>query len=240
MRRSAFGSLPRATGGVAFDDEAAPVLAAAERQERNRAGGAYAWQRFEACGQLLEELHLAGLASLSDRHVEREHAIRAEAWLHRLHAQKAPHHQPRGRQQDERQRHFRGDQPRAHALAYGAVAAATAFMERCPQIGSSGLERRDETEHHARHQRDHGREAERGGIDRRFVEARIRERIQAQEHAQARVAPPAGRVRWRAPTAAGIRQGADASAAAVRRRAPRARRFPADARRRARAADSRR
>ena len=62
-----------------------------------------------------------------------------------------------------------------------------------------------ETEHRARHQRDHGREAERGGIERGFVEARIRDADSGAGTRAGTHTPPAGRVRWRAPTAAGIR-----------------------------------
>ena len=166
--------IARDDGRLSLNLEAADVFTPTQRQAGNRPDRARTRQCLEAGGQLLKKRGLSGVVRISrvrQLQVEHQHGIGSEAGLYGLHAQKAPNHETRRRQQYERKCHFRGDQPAAHALAHRTVSAATAFVERFAQIKSRRLERWYNAKHSARHQGHERRETQRCQIERSLVEA---------------------------------------------------------------------
>src|SRR5262247_4500925 len=108
-----------------------------------------------------------GVARRRQRRAQRQRVARLETLLLLLgHPRETFDHQPCPDQQRERQRDFGNDQRLAQALSPGAPAVApAALLERFVEVGVGVLQRWNETENDAAHQRDHEGEDHHALID---------------------------------------------------------------------------
>ena len=104
--------------------------------------------------------------------VGHQHAVRREPEVDVLERLERSQQQSRGRQQDDRQRHFGHDQRRAEPRAgprHRRLRAA--LLQRIRQVEPRGMQRRHEPEEHRRHQREPEREQEDGHVHPHLVDA---------------------------------------------------------------------
>ena len=101
-----------------------------------------------------------------------QHTVRREPEVDVLERQERSHQQPRGGQQDDRQRDFGDDQHRAEPSAGPRCRRLrAALLQRIRQIESRGMQGRHEPEERRRHQREPEREQEDGRVHPHLVDA---------------------------------------------------------------------
>ncbi len=209
-------------GLVAFDRGGAVPFVAGQDRHAGMPGRLDPRRAAQAIEQLVVEIHRSRIVVSAQRRrqPERDQVVHLHAGVGGLQILQAAHEQSRAEQQQEAQRHLRGDEALAQEeRSAGARDPADRVLERRPLIGIAGLERRQQPEHDAGDERQDECERQDPQIRRRLNQQRLllrdeRDQAARQRHRHARC--PARR---RSATAARSRSAAAAPAGRASRRA---------------------
>jgi hypothetical protein len=173
-----------------LDPEHAVILAVgAERDFRRRAHDGHAGEGGDAVDRLLVEARhpsRVGIRGVGERHAEGERVRRVEARPHRAQLPEAARHQPRRRQEHERERDLRHDQHLPRALPLPPLRRrAPPFAQHRREVAAAEPHDRKEAAEESHQHRHRERDGERRRVDSHRLDARNGHAAEPRQDSQA-------------------------------------------------------